>query len=349
MYKVSGMLKGAAVALLRLLVNGAQVQRTPELTVVPGSPASVAWVNPTLLTAGISVSAGEEGFAELMCQDAYGNRITNAAVGVTAEMRHEGASGVALTCRVAPLPDGTVRAFFRPEKAGPYSLSISLGANNGATNHSAGLTATVTCVPGPMNIATSSISRKETNIVAGRTGQVAISCCDVFGNATTIIPIVPVTLVPSGQLRAWWNRAPRSSQLFVNFSSQGAGQNTLAITAPEGGASLPGSPLDVGVKPDAPCAARCMVAPRAGKRALTPETASLTAGVSTDSFGNVRLILCTASMVGWTARWRFLLSGSRASAKYRHRGSQVAVADGTQHCVASSNANSCSKPMVPCR
>ena len=56
------MLKGAAVALLRLLVNGAQVQRTPELTVVPGSPASVAWVNPTLLTAGISVSAGEEGF-----------------------------------------------------------------------------------------------------------------------------------------------------------------------------------------------------------------------------------------------------------------------------------------------
>jgi hypothetical protein len=87
---VGGTLKGAAVALLRLLVNGAQVQRTPELTVVPGAPASVAWVNPTLLTAGLSVSAGEEGFAELVCQDAYGNRITNAAVGVTAELKREG-------------------------------------------------------------------------------------------------------------------------------------------------------------------------------------------------------------------------------------------------------------------
>ena len=89
-YKVAGTLKGAAVALLRLLVNGAQVQRTPELTVVPGDPASVAWVNPSLLTSGVTVTAGEEGFAELMCQDAYGNRITNAAVGVTAELRSEG-------------------------------------------------------------------------------------------------------------------------------------------------------------------------------------------------------------------------------------------------------------------
>jgi hypothetical protein len=83
-------LKGAAVALLRLLVNGAQVQRTPELTVVPGAPACVAWVNQGLLTAGLTVTAGEEGFTELMCQDAFGNRIMNAAVGVAAELKHEG-------------------------------------------------------------------------------------------------------------------------------------------------------------------------------------------------------------------------------------------------------------------
>lgn len=89
-YKVSGSLKGAATALLRLLVNGAQVQRTPELTVVPGAPATIAWVNASLLTAGLNVTAGEEGFAELMCQDAYGNRVTNAAVGVEAHMRPEG-------------------------------------------------------------------------------------------------------------------------------------------------------------------------------------------------------------------------------------------------------------------
>jgi hypothetical protein len=87
---VSGVLKGAAVALLRLLVNGAQVQRTPELMVVPGPPASIAWINFSLLTAGLSVTAGEEGFAELMCQDAFGNRITNAAVGVAAVLRAEG-------------------------------------------------------------------------------------------------------------------------------------------------------------------------------------------------------------------------------------------------------------------
>jgi hypothetical protein len=185
-----------------------------------------------------------------------------------------------VACRVAPLPDGTVRACFRPEKAGPYSLLISLGAsaNNGSTTSTASLTATVTCIPGPMNIATSSMSRKETDILAGRTGHVAISCCDVFGNPTTSIPVVPVTLVPSGQLRAWWNRTPRSSQLFVHFSSQSAGQATLAITAPEGGSSLPGSPLQIKVQPDAPCAARCMVTPRSGKRSLTPETAALTAG-----------------------------------------------------------------------
>ena len=159
-----------------------------------------------------------------MCQDAYGNRITNAAVGVTAEMRHEGASGVALTCRVAPLPDGTVRAFFRPEKAGPYSLSISLGAQQrrrqprcGPDRHG-----DVRARAHEHRNPAASAARTPTSLPAARARSRSASC-DVFGNATTIIPIVPVTLVPSGQLRAWWNRAPRSSQLFVNFSSQGAG------------------------------------------------------------------------------------------------------------------------------
>ena len=103
-YKVSGVLKGSAVALLRLLVNGAQVQRTPELTVVPGAPASIAWVNSSLLTSGISVKAGDEGFAELMCQDAFGNAITNAAVGVAAVLKHEGGKACpcsASTCTAA--------------------------------------------------------------------------------------------------------------------------------------------------------------------------------------------------------------------------------------------------------
>lgn len=88
-YKVVGTLKGAGVALLRLLVNGAQVQQAPQLTIVPGPPASVAWVNASTLTSGISVIAGEEGFAELATVDAFGNRITSVAVGVTAELKHE--------------------------------------------------------------------------------------------------------------------------------------------------------------------------------------------------------------------------------------------------------------------
>lgn len=192
----------------------------------------------------------------------------------------------AVVCRVAPLPDGTVRVFYRPEQAGPYSLAVSLAGSGGAAA-AANLNATISCMPGPMNIAASSISRKETEVLAGRTGQVVISCCDIFGNPTNIVPVVPVTLVASGKLRAWWNRSPKSSQLFVHFTSQGAGQATLAITAPEGGSALPGSPLQINVKPDAPCAARCMVAPRSGKRALTPETASLSAGAP-------RPLLCLA-------------------------------------------------------
>lgn len=196
--------------------------------------------------------------------------------------------GQPLTCRVAPLPDGTVRAFFRPEKAGPYSLAVSLVATNGAQPSSPHLTATVTCVPGPMNIATSSIARKDTSIKAGATGQVVVSCCDVFGNPTSSVSVVPVTLVPSGKLRAWWSRAPRSSQLNIHFTSQAAGAVTLGIAAPEGGAALPGSPVQIDIAPDAPCAARCAVVPRSGKRSLTPETASLVAGAQ-----NHLQIVCT--------------------------------------------------------
>ena len=191
-----------------------------------------------------------------------------------------------MPCRVAPLPDGTVRVFFRPEKAGPCSLSVTLeganGAANGATNgeaaHAPHLNATVTCNPGPVNISTSGIVRKDTEILAGRTGSVVVSCCDVFGNPTALIPVVPVTLTTSGKLRAWWSRAPRSSQLVISFSSEAAGQCSLSIAAPEGGAALQGSPLAVTVKPDAPCAARCLAQPRSGTRALTSETASLVAG-----------------------------------------------------------------------
>jgi hypothetical protein len=212
-----------------------------------------------------------------------------------------------VSCRVAPLPDGTVRAFFRPEKAGPYSLAVSLAGAQGGPSAAPNLNAMVHCVPGPMNIATSIISRQETDILAGRTGQAIISCCDIFGNPTCIIPVVPVTLIPSGKLRAWWNRAPKSSQLFIHFSSQAAGQCTLAITAPEGGASLAGSPLQIIVKPDVPCAARCIVAPRTGKRSLTPETASLTAGA----------LLCSWC-VSWCCRHRlfwFLRGYSEASCR----------------------------------
>lgn len=71
-------------------MNGSQVQQAPQLTIVPGEAASVAWVNASALTSGISVVAGEEGFAELATVDAYGNRITSAAMGITAELKHEG-------------------------------------------------------------------------------------------------------------------------------------------------------------------------------------------------------------------------------------------------------------------
>jgi hypothetical protein len=185
-----------------------------------------------------------------------------------------------IPCRVAPLPDGTVRIFFRPEKAGPYSLSVSLEATNGSTQAAPNLTATLVCNPGAMNISTSTIMRKDTDVIAGRTGSVVISCCDVFGNPTCMIPVVPVTLTTSGKLRAWWSRSPKSSQLSISFNSEEAGACTLAITAPEGGAALSGSPLLINVRADAPCAARCLAVPRTGTRALTPETASIVAGMA---------------------------------------------------------------------
>lgn len=87
---MSGSLRGASTALLRLLVNGAQVQQAPMLTIVPGAAASVAWINNSTLAGGLTVSAGEEGFAELACLDAYGNRLTSVAVGISAELKHEG-------------------------------------------------------------------------------------------------------------------------------------------------------------------------------------------------------------------------------------------------------------------
>lgn len=99
---MSGSLRGASSALLRLLVNGAQVQQAPMLTIVPGTAASVAWINNSTLAGGLSVSAGEEGFAELACLDAYGNRLTSVAVGISAELKHE--SGQVITPPPPPCP-----------------------------------------------------------------------------------------------------------------------------------------------------------------------------------------------------------------------------------------------------
>lgn len=95
-----GTLKGAGVALLRLLVNGSQVQQAPQLTIVPGEAAAVAWVNASALASGVSVIAGEEGYAELATLDAFGNRITSAAVGITAELKHE--SGIVRSAADSP-------------------------------------------------------------------------------------------------------------------------------------------------------------------------------------------------------------------------------------------------------
>jgi hypothetical protein len=101
-----------------------------------------------------------------------------------------------VTCRIAPLQDGIVRTCFRPEKAGPYSLIVKLDPSQGASvSRPATLTQTVTCVAGPMDIAKSRIERSDATVVAGRTGTLSISCCDIFGNPTCNVPIIPLTLV----------------------------------------------------------------------------------------------------------------------------------------------------------
>ena len=101
-----------------------------------------------------------------------------------------------MTCRIAPMQDGIVRTCFRPEKAGPYSLIVKLDPSHGASvSRPATLTQTVTCVAGPMDIAKSKIDRSDTSVVSGRTGTLTISCCDIFGNPTCNVPIIPLTLV----------------------------------------------------------------------------------------------------------------------------------------------------------
>jgi hypothetical protein len=226
---VAGALKGATTALLRLLVNGAQVQQAPMLTIVPGAAASVAWINSSTLASGLNVIAGEEGYAELACLDAFGNRLSSVAVGISAELKHESGqvrtthacvrarppctaladNGVCpraslrfhlqappVSCRIAPMQDGIVRACFRPEKAGPYSLVVKLDPGVAmASGRPATLTQTVTCVAGPMDISKSRIERADAAVVAGRTATLTISCCDIFGNPTCNVPIIPLTLV----------------------------------------------------------------------------------------------------------------------------------------------------------
>lgn len=92
MYRISGALKGAASAVLRLLVNGQQLPNLPNLKVVPAEAAAIHWSSGSMVSHGASVVAGEEGHASLACCDAYGNRITTAVQGVAAHLKHEGGS-----------------------------------------------------------------------------------------------------------------------------------------------------------------------------------------------------------------------------------------------------------------
>lgn len=114
-----------------------------------------------------------------------------------------------VTCRIAPLQDGIVRTCFRPEKAGPYSLIVKLDppSEGASTKRPATLTQTVTCVAGPMDISKSKIERSDAAVVAGRTGNLTITCCDIFGNPTCNVPIIPLTLV----------RCFRLAALFLSF------------------------------------------------------------------------------------------------------------------------------------
>lgn len=184
------------------------------------------------------------------------------------------------SCRVAPMEGGLVRACFRPEKAGPYSLIVKLDPSTTKAKSAkpTTLNMTLNCIAGPMDISKCKIDRGDSSIVAGRTGSLTISCCDIFGNPTCNVPVVPLTLVPSGQLRVWWARPPKSSTLTLSFSSREAGKCTLGIAAPKGGASIAASPVAIEVLPDGPCAAQCTATPRCGRRIITPETATLTAG-----------------------------------------------------------------------
>lgn len=89
--------------------------------------------------------------------------------------------------------------------------------------------------------------------------------------------------VASGKLKVWWNRPAKSSVLTLFYSNAQAGVATLDVTAPQGGASIVGSPVQITIKPDAPSAARCTAVARSNKRVMTAETGTLTAGV----FGSI--------------------------------------------------------------
>lgn len=222
-------------------------------------------------------------------------------------------------CRVAPMEGGLSRACFRPEKAGPYSLTVKLepGSTKAKSTKPTTLNMTLTCIAGAMDISKCKIERKDTSIVAGRTGSLTISCCDIFGNPTCNVPVVPLTLVPSGALRVWWARPPKSSTLTLSYSSRESGPCTLGIAAPKGGASIQSSPVEIDVRPDGPCAAQCTATPRCGRRIITPETATLTAGTypsdgvrGTSSVGSSRsavmlLYVCRLACMDF---WRITLS-----------------------------------------
>jgi hypothetical protein len=70
--------------------------------------------------------------------------------------------GEPVACRVAPLPDGTVRAFFRAQKAGHYALAATLAAAKGGKG--ASLAVMVSVAPGPMDIASSRIERGDPQV-----------------------------------------------------------------------------------------------------------------------------------------------------------------------------------------
>lgn len=84
--------------------------------------------------------------------------------------------------------------------------------------------------------------------------------------------------VPSGKLKVWWNRPAKSSTLTLYYSNSQAGTCSLDVTAPQGGAPIEGSPVQIAIKPDSASAARCTAVARSNKRVMTAETGTLTAG-----------------------------------------------------------------------